>query len=56
MRGKDPKTHYGRIEDIVADMYDGSDLYLVNVLGETKTYKKESLILLKKDKTTSRNE
>ena len=24
-------------------MFDGSDLYLVNVLGEVKTYKKESL-------------
>lgn len=56
MRGKDAKTHYGRIEDIVADMYGGSDLYLVNVLGEIKTYKKESLISLKKDKNTSRNE
>lgn len=43
------KTHYGRIEDIVRDMFDGSDLYLVNVLGEIKTYKAESLLPLRKD-------
>lgn len=43
------KTHYGRIEDIVRDMFDGSDLYLVNVLGEVKTYKAESLMPLRKD-------
>ncbi|MBR5013510.1 MAG: hypothetical protein IKY16_02765 [Bacteroidales bacterium] len=48
--GQKPKTHYGRIEDIVRDMFDGSDLYLVNVLGEVKTYKAESLLLLKKDR------
>ena len=48
--GQKVKTHYGRIEDIVRDMFDGSDLYLVNVLGEVKTYKAESLITLKKDK------
>ena len=48
--GQKPKTHYGRIEDIVRDMFDGSDLYLVNVLGEVKTYKAESLLPLKKDK------
>jgi len=45
------KTHYGRVEDIVRDMFDGSDLYLVNVLGEVKTYKRESLLPLKKDVT-----
>lgn len=44
------KTHYGRIEDIVMDIFDGSDLYLVNVLGEVKTYKAESLLPLKKDR------
>ena len=49
--GQNPKTHYGRIEDIVRDMFDGSDLYLVNVLGEVKTYKRESLLPLKKDVT-----
>lgn len=43
------KTHYGRIEDIVRDMFDGSDLYLVNVLGEVKTYKAESFLPLRKD-------
>jgi hypothetical protein len=43
------KTHYGRIEDVVRDMYDGSDLYLVKVLGDVKTYKKDSLIPLRKD-------
>lgn len=43
------KTHYGRIENIVRDMFDGSDLYLVNVLGEVKTYKAESLLPLRKD-------
>ena len=32
------------------DMFDGSDLYLVNVLGEVKTYKAESLLPLKKDR------
>ena len=48
--GQKPKTHYGRIEDIVRDMFDGSDLYLVNVLGEVKTYKAESLLPLKKDR------
>ena len=31
------------------DMFDGSDLYLVNVLGEVKTYKAESLLPLRKD-------
>ena len=31
------------------DMFDGSDLYLVNVLGEVKTYKAESLMPLRKD-------
>lgn len=50
------KTHYGRIEDIVRDMFDGSDLYLVNVLGEIKTYKAESLLPLRKDtKVQQRN-
>ena len=48
--GQKQKTHYGRIEDIVRDMFDGSDLYLVNVLGEVKTYKAESLLPLKKDR------
>lgn len=48
-RGGVVKTHYGRIEDIVRDMFDGSDLYLVNVLGEIKTYKAESLLPLRKD-------
>lgn len=43
------KTHYGRIEDIVRDMFDGSELFLVNVLGEVKTYKAESFIPLRKD-------
>ena len=43
------KTHYGRIEDVVRDMFDGSDLYLVNVLGEVKTYKAESFLPLRKD-------
>ena len=43
------KTHYGKIENIVRDMFDGSDLYLVNVLGEIKTYKAESFRRLKKD-------
>ena len=50
------KTHYGRIENIVRDMFDGSDLYLVNVLGEVKTYKAESLLPLRKDtKVQQRN-
>ena len=31
------------------DMFDGSDLYLVNVLGEVKAYKAESLLPLRKD-------
>ena len=43
------KTHYGRIENIVEDMFDGSDLYLVNVLGEIKTYKAESFRPLRRD-------
>lgn len=30
-------------------MFDGSNLYLVNVLGEVKTYKSESLLPLRKD-------
>ena len=42
------KTHYGKIENIVRDMFDGSDLYLVNVLGEIKTYKAESFRTSKK--------
>lgn len=46
------KTHYGKIVDIVPDMFDGSDLYLVNVLGEIKTYKRESLMPLRKDTNT----
>lgn len=41
--------HYGRIENIVGDMFDGSDLYLVNVLGEIKTYKAESFRPLRRD-------
>lgn len=48
-RGGRGKTHYGRIEDIVRDMFDGSDLFLVNVLGEVKTYKAESFLPLRKD-------
>ena len=43
------QTHYGRIENIVRDMFDGSDLYLVNVLGEIKTYKAESFRPLRRD-------
>ena len=43
------KTHYGRIENIVRDMFDASDLYLVNVLGEIKTYKAESFRPLRRD-------
>lgn len=43
------KTHYGKIENIVGDMFDGSDLYLVNVLGEIKTYKAESFRPLRRD-------
>ena len=43
------KAHYGKIENIVRDMFDGSGLYLVNVLGEIKTYKAESFRTLKKD-------
>ena len=43
------KTHYGRIENIVRDMFDGSDLYLVNILGEIKTYKAESFQPLRRD-------
>ena len=43
------ETHYGRIENIVGDMVDGSDLYLVNVLGEIKTYKAESFRPLRRD-------
>ena len=50
--GGGAKTHFGRIEDIVKDMFDNSDLYLVSIpaLGMTKTYKKESILPLKKDK------
>ena len=47
--GGGEKTHYGRIEDIVRDMFDGSDLYLVKVLDKVKTYKAESLLPLRKD-------
>ena len=43
------KNHYGKIENIVRDMFDGSDLYLVNVQGEIKTYKAGSFRPLKKD-------
>lgn len=43
------KTHYGRIENIVGDMFDGSDLYIVNILGEIKTYKAESFQPLRRD-------
>ena len=43
------KTHYGRSENIVGDMFDGSDLYLVNVLGKIKTYKAESFLPLRID-------
>ena len=52
MGGGARKTHYGKIVDIVPDMFDGSDLYLVNVLGEIKTYKRESLMPLRKDTNT----
>lgn len=47
--GGGSKTHYGRIENIVVDIFDGSDLYLVNVLGEIKTYKAESFRPLRRD-------
>lgn len=43
------QTHYGKIENIVEDMFDRSDLYLVNVLGEIKTYKAESFRPLRRD-------
>lgn len=48
-RGGDKKTHYGIIEDITRDMFDGSDLYLVRVLDKVKTYKAESLLPVSKD-------
>ena len=47
-------SNYGKIEDIVRDMYDGSPLYLVNIKGEVKTFKEESLTPLKKDLKRSR--
>ena len=50
------KTHYGRIENIVGDMFDGSDLYLVNVLGEIKTYKAESFRPLRRDLHNNREQ
>ena len=41
-------NHYGKIEDIVRDMFDGGNLFLVNVKGEVKTYRAESLKELNK--------
>ena len=32
-------TKYGKIDTIVNDMFDGTDLYLVDVGGVVKTYK-----------------
>ena len=46
-RGGVKKTHYGRIEDITRDMFGGSDLCLVRVLDEVKTYKAESFLPLR---------
>lgn len=44
-------THFGKIENIVKDMFDGSDLYLVrtrmNNESVVKTYKEGSLRKLK---------
>lgn len=47
-------THLGKVEDIVADMFDGSPLYLVRVRIDNKpvvrTYKPESLKPIKQRK------
>ena len=42
-------THYGKIRNIVKDMFDGSILYVVEVKGVEKTYKEESLLPLRKE-------
>ena len=42
--------HYGKVEDIVKDMFNGADLYLVKVEGQVKTYTEESIRPLKKRK------
>lgn len=44
-------THYGKIVEQVEDMFDHSPLYLVNVGGVERTYKEESFILSKKQRT-----
>lgn len=38
------KTHYGKIVELVEDMFDHSPLYLVDMGGVEKTYKAESFI------------
>lgn len=47
-------THLGKVEDIVADMFDGSTLYLVRMRIDNKpvvrTYKPESLKPIKQRK------
>ena len=48
-RARGAKTRHGKIKNIVRDMRDRSDLYLVNVLGEIKTYKAESFRPLRRD-------
>lgn len=50
------KPRLGIIEDIVKDMYDGSPLYLVRVLGKTKTYKAESLLPSRKSTKKNQNQ
>ena len=45
------KRHFGWVEDIVKNMFDGSDLYMVRMRVDNKpvvrAYTRESLILVK---------
>lgn len=51
-------THLGRVDDIVADMFDGSPLYLVRMRIDNKpvvkTYRPESLKPIKQRKRTTK--
>lgn len=50
MGGAKRKFHFAIVSNIVRDMFDGTDLYLVDIpaLGECKTFKRESLDSVKK--------
>lgn len=40
------KTHYGIVKDIVKDIFDGSELFIVQVKDKIQTYKEQSIVKL----------